>query len=270
MATFKEAERAGWTQKAGVYDEHFAPVASQAVGPILDRLGDITGLTLLDICCGTGDFSAAAQRCGAWVTGLDFAPTMIAIAAEKVPQATFVTGDAESLEFEDDKFDVAVCSFGLWHVSEPDRTLRETARALKSNGRFVYTTWLPPTKGFDLFQMVVEAVQQHGTMQVDLPPAPPPFRFADEDEAVDALSAQGFHDVAYEEHEALWSGHSGQDVLDLIYKGIVRTPMMIEAQSPDAREAIKKQIVEKSEAMRQRDGIIRMRFPYCLVFASRP
>ena len=152
MATFKETEHAGWTEKAGTYDAHFSGIASQAIDPILERLGDIVGLAVLDICCGTGEFSAAAQQRGARVTGIDFASTMIDIAAGKVPQASFVTGDAEYLDFEDDRFDAAVCSFGLWHLAEPDRALAEAARVLKPRGRFIYTTWLPPAKGWDMFR----------------------------------------------------------------------------------------------------------------------
>ena len=238
MATFKEMEHAGWTEKAGTYDAHFSGIASQAIDPILERLGDIAGLAVLDICCGTGEFSAAAQQRGARVTGIDFASTMIDIAAEKVPQASFVTGDAEYLDFEDDRFDAAVCSFGLWHLAEPDRALAEAARVLKPRGRFIYTTWLPPAKGWDMFKIVVDAISEHGSMEVDLPRAPPPFRFADEAEAANALSAHEFRDIAYAEHTAIWRGRTGRDVLDLIYKGIVRAPMMIEAQSSGAREAI--------------------------------
>jgi hypothetical protein len=33
----------------------------------------------------------------------------------------------------------------------------------------------------------VKAIERHGTMEVNLPPAPPPFRFADETEAHRAL-----------------------------------------------------------------------------------
>jgi SAM-dependent methyltransferase len=268
MTTFKQAEHAGWSERAARYDGNFARVASQAVEPVLDRLGDISGMALLDICCGTGDFSAAAQRRGATVTGIDFVPAMVERAAAKVPGATFAAGDAEALDFEDARFDIAVCCFGLLHLEEPDRALAEAARVLKPGGRFAYTTWQPPAKGGDLFRIVGGALKEFGDMAVDLLPAPPVFRFADPAEAESALAAQGFGDVAFDEHVAIWQGETGDDVLELIYKGIVRTPMVIEAQAPDARAAIKARIVEQSEAMRQ-DGVIRMRWPYCVVAATR-
>ncbi len=268
MPTFKETEHAGWTEKAAAYDNHFASITAQAIEPALNLIGDIAGSNILDVCCGTGDLAAAALQRGAKVTGIDFAPTMIEIASQKAPKATFLTGDAEDLQFEDASFDSAICSFGLWHMAEPDKAIAEAVRVLKTNGTFVYTTWLPPKKGFDMFEIVVEAINEHGSMDVDLPSSPPPFRFADEAEADRALSAQGFKDIAYREMTATWTGKSGQEVLDMIYKSIVRTPMMIEAQSPSARDVIKKQIVDKSEAMRT-NGTIKMRWPYSLVSAKR-
>ena len=267
MPTFKEVEQSGWTEKAAAYDSHFGSITLQAADPILDAIGDVTGRRVLDVGCGTGDLAASAIARGAQVTGVDFAPSMIDIASGKVPNATFMVGDAENLELDDCSFDAALCSFGLWNMAEPDRAIAHIARVLKPGGSFAYTTWLPPSKGLDLFDIVVGAINTHGSMEVDLPPSPPPFRFADPDEAIAALTHQGFGNVEFREEMSMWSGASGQDVLDLIYKAIVRIPMMIEAQEPAARDLIKRDIVNAAEDMRF-DGPISMRWPYALVSAS--
>src|SRR4029434_417794 len=62
---------------------------------------------------------------------------------------------------------------------------------------------------------------------------------------------------------ALWMGTSGEQLLALIYKAIVRTPMIIDAQVPQARHAIKQEITAVTAAMRA-DGKITMRWPYLL------
>jgi SAM-dependent methyltransferase len=267
VPTFKDLEQSGWIAKASAYDQHFAPVADQAIGPMLGCVGNVAACDVLDICCGTGNLAAAAVARGARVTGIDFAPTMIEIARSKVPGARFEVGDAEALRFPSETFDVALCSFGLWHVSEPDKALEEAARVIKREGVYAYSTWLPPQQGFEMFDLVLKAIQTHGTMNVDLPPAPPPFRFADESEAQRALAAQGFTDISFATGTAFWIGASGEDLIDFIYKAIVRTPMLIQAQVPDAQVAIHRDIKAGAEAMRM-DGKIRMRWP-CLIVSAR-
>ena len=266
MTMFKALEQAGWTEKAPAYDEHFAAITDQAIHPIFNSVGEVAGRKVLDICCGTGNLAAAAAARGALVTGVDFAPTMIEIARSKVADVHFQVGDAEALPFPGDTFDVVLCAFGLWHLPEPDRALAEAARVLKKDGVYAYTTWLPPQQGWDMFDLLLKAVRRHGTMEVDLPPAPPPFRFADEGEAQRALEEQGFGNIAVQKRTALWTGSCGDELLDLIYKGIVRAPMIIEAQTPQAREAIKQEIRSEAEAMRA-DGKITMRWPYLLASA---
>jgi SAM-dependent methyltransferase len=267
MATFKSLEQSGWTEKASAYDGHFATITDQAIGPMLDSVGNLAGRDVLDICCGTGNLAAASAARGGRVTGVDFAPSMVEIARSKVAAADFRVGDAEALQFQNESFDVALCSFGLWHMSEPDRALAEAARVLKRDGVYAYTTWLPPQQGWDMFDLVAKAIQKHGTMQVDLPPAPPPFRFADEAEAQRALAVQGFRNISIRKNTALWTGTSGEQLLALIFKSIVRLPMIIEAQAPRAREAIEREIMVGAEAMRA-DGRITMRWPYLLVSAQ--
>jgi SAM-dependent methyltransferase len=268
MATFKGLEQSGWTEKAAAYDDHFAAIADQAIEPILSSIGEVAGRPLLDICCGTGNLAAAAAARGAQVMAIDFAPTMIDIARSKTGNVSFRVGDAEALPFPSQSFDVALCSFGLWHLANPDAALAEAARVLRPKGTYAYTTWLPPEHGWDMFGLLLQAVSRHGTTNVDLPPAPPPFRFADENEARRVLCIHGFGDVAVQKGMAFWRGHSGDDLLDLIYKAIVRAPMIIEAQTPAARGAIKTHISTAAEAMRT-DGIIAMRWPYLLVTAKR-
>lgn len=268
MASFKESEHQGWVEKARFYDDYFAGVTRQAIGPILAGLGDISGRRLIDICCGTGDLAVAAVQSGARVTGLDFAEPMIDIARSRLPSAEFNVGNAERLSFEDASFDVATCAFGLWHIGEPDSAISEAARVLKPGGTYSYTAWLPPDEGWDMMELLMAAITKHGTLDVDLPPAPPPFRFAREIEAEAALYAAGFGAAKFQQHTAMWVGDTGDDLLDLLYKGIVRAPMLIEAQEPDAKRAITDEVRSGAEAFRTGDKIT-MRWPYLTVFATK-
>jgi len=268
MASFKELEHQGWAEKARFYDDHFAGVTRQAIEPLIEGLGDVAKRRLIDVCCGTGDLAEAAAQRGAKVTGVDFAEPMIEIARTRVPAANFEVGDAEKLNFEDASFDAATCAFGLWHLGEPDSAILEAARVLKPGGTYSYTAWLPPDEGWDMMGLLMTAINKHGSMDVDLPPAPPPFRFAQAAEAEEVLRASGFSSATFEKKIAIWRGQTGDDLLDLLYKGIVRAPMLIDAQAPEAKQAIINDIRTGAEAFRDAEGIT-MRWPYLVARAAK-
>ncbi len=73
--------------------------------------------TLLELGCGTGALLAGLAPL-LRVTGIDRSPEMLAIAAEKVPQARLVRGDMTAFSLPD-RFDVVICMFDtLNHVAE--------------------------------------------------------------------------------------------------------------------------------------------------------
>jgi SAM-dependent methyltransferase len=71
------------------------------------------GERLLDVCCGTGNASAAGAAAGALVTGIDLDESVIRIARERVPAGKFEIADAIHLPFANESFDVAVSTFGV-------------------------------------------------------------------------------------------------------------------------------------------------------------
>lgn len=95
----------------------------------------------LDICCGTGDLTAAllAQRppIGEPVTGLDFSPEMLGLAERKYAGANirWVQGDAMSLPFPDNSFDLVTSAFGFRNLRNYAEGLAEIHRVLRPGGR---------------------------------------------------------------------------------------------------------------------------------------
>ena len=91
--TFEEMERAGWTERAGRYDEAVSPLTGQTIQPLLDSLEPLRGARLLDVACGPAHLAAVATSRGAQSEGIDFAPTMIEQAKRLYPLLRFAEGD---------------------------------------------------------------------------------------------------------------------------------------------------------------------------------
>jgi SAM-dependent methyltransferase len=139
-----EAVRAEWSD--GDYPavaRHLRP-ASEA---LLKALGPLEGGELLDVATGTGNLALAAARAGAGhVVGVDLTPELLAVAREAadragLDQVDFVEGDAEALEFEEDRFDVVTSTFGVIFAPRAAVAAGELARVLTPGGRLGLTTW---------------------------------------------------------------------------------------------------------------------------------
>ncbi|MGW7268747.1 class I SAM-dependent methyltransferase [Streptomyces sp. NPDC054842] len=133
-----------YDKEAGAYDatrggEPRAEAAADAV------LGLVPGSarSLLDVACGTGIVTRrlAAGRPGLRVAGVDAAPAMARLAAERVPGAV-VLADSRRLPFQDASFD-AVTSVWLLHLLDGAEDVRAVvaacARVLRPGGVYVTT-----------------------------------------------------------------------------------------------------------------------------------
>lgn len=108
---------------------------------MLDFASARPGEAALDIGCGTGVFTLELARRGVNVTGIDHSKEMTSLAdslaAREGLSIRFITGDAESLPFSDDEFDLVIAVTILCFAADPDRLLREARRVLKPAGRLV-------------------------------------------------------------------------------------------------------------------------------------
>jgi len=107
---------------------------------------------VLDVATGTGMVAAAlVRRYGCAVVGLDQSPEMLAQAAVRLganpdlaARIELVTGEAESLPFEDGEFDHLTFTYLLRYVEDPAATLRELARTVKPGGRIASLEFMLP------------------------------------------------------------------------------------------------------------------------------
>lgn len=104
------------------------------------------GSRALDLCCGTGDVTFAMKRAGAGAAGLDFNGPMLGVARRRQKAmagssgsngCAFLQGDALSLPFSDNAFDVVSISYGLRNLADFERGLREMHRVAKPGARLL-------------------------------------------------------------------------------------------------------------------------------------
>lgn len=251
---FRMFEHAGWESIPERYNESFADLTTQAIGPLLGAADARGGVRLLDVATGPGYVAGAAAQRGATVMGVDFSAAMVAQARRRYPTLEFREGDAEALALPDGSFDAVVMNFGLLHLGRPEQALAEGQRVLRSGGRIAFTVWATPEKALG-FGIVLRAIQTHGTMNVPLPPGPPFFRFSEPRECRRVLLEAGFVTPAVTRVEQVWRLRSPDALFEIMQRSTVRTAGLLRAQTPEALDAIRADIRHAADAHRKGDRI---------------
>jgi ubiquinone/menaquinone biosynthesis C-methylase UbiE len=143
----KQQVAAHWNRRAAHFDEDFGhSIRTPAERAAWDRILDLVlsgrgALETLDAGCGTGFLSFELAARGCRVTGVDFAPAMIAAARRKAAERSvsirFEEADAERLPFTSASFDLVISRHLLWTLPHPEAALDEWIRVLRPGGRLV-------------------------------------------------------------------------------------------------------------------------------------
>lgn len=127
-----------------IYRPQFTEERTQAeVDFIESALSVPSGAPVLDLGCGIGRHAIGMARRGYRVTGVDFNPRYLEIAAGEAEKSgvevRWMTGDMRALAFEE-AFDAVYSyftSFGYFSDAENERVLGLIARALRPGGTFL-------------------------------------------------------------------------------------------------------------------------------------
>jgi len=266
FAAFAAWEKSGWsnTSVAENYASGFAEAAEQCSGPIADAACVRAGDAVVDICCGQGSVAEALRAKGCKVTGLDFSPAMLDMARSRVPQATFVEGDAMELPFNAATFDAATMGFGILHVPDGAKAMAEVRRVLKPGGRFVYTLWHPPSIPSGIGYLFA-AIAEHGQVDAALPAGPGLFDWADADKVTSEAARLGFEDVTFDVVPSFWTADAPDLPVDHFRTGTVRGSALLNAQSIEAMAAIRASVSDAVKAELGPKGPWRIPAPALLV-----
>jgi SAM-dependent methyltransferase len=137
--------REGYDLWSQIYDDEDNPLIALETAWVTRLLGDVRGLAVADVGCGTGRHAIAMAAAGARVVGIDFSPGMLAKARAKAGAALqLVRHDLTTgLPFASGSMDRITCCLVLEHVADLASAFAEMARICRAGG-FVVVSDLHP------------------------------------------------------------------------------------------------------------------------------
>jgi SAM-dependent methyltransferase len=172
--THVRVNRARWNQTADDYQTRNASQIRQQAftGEIewglwaipesqLNVLGDVHDKDVLEFGCGGGQWSTALARRGARPVGFDLSEQQL-VHARRLQRETgirfpLVQADAEHVPLADASFDVVFADHGAFSFADPDRTVPEAARLLRTGGLLAFSHISP------LFAITTPADAEHAS-----------------------------------------------------------------------------------------------------------
>ncbi len=114
------SQQAGWTKQVRTY--------------LFKQVHLTDESKVLDVGCGTGVLNIELDMRDISQYGLDINIDHLKLAKDNSKKTHYSQGDANSLPYPDNEFDVAFCHFLLMWVKNPLQVLREMVRVTKPNG----------------------------------------------------------------------------------------------------------------------------------------
>ncbi|MBA2495082.1 MAG: methyltransferase domain-containing protein [Acidobacteria bacterium] len=298
------------TRDATSYDsvtEQFDYFTEQLSQPLALRMVSMAEIAptenVLDIGTGTGVVALQAARMidlNGMVYGIDLSEGMLAKAEEKArrmeldQKVKFSQMDAEALNFEDQKFDVALSLFALLHFPNPLIALKEIYRVTRPGGRLVLaigsgipifssTGWIHLLKRFpDLIRdlqgkrlvaphFLDSLVQQHIPETEEPEESHLASHSHNRTQSIRSLVQQAGFDIL----KTYWHGHQAVIETPEEFWEIQRTFSSIARKrlstaTPDEVKSLYQKFLEKCRAVQSRGGRLVYPFAAFYVVGHRP
>jgi SAM-dependent methyltransferase len=129
------------------------------LGPrLVEAAGIGPGMRVLDVAAGTGNASLPAAQAGADVVASDLTPELLEAGRKRAEEVgaelEWTVGDAESLPFEDESFDVVMSSIGAMFAPQHQAVADELVRVCKPGGTIALLSWTPEGMIGGLFKLM--------------------------------------------------------------------------------------------------------------------
>lgn len=115
----RASEYDDWWLGTGLFAQRDRPGWEQEREALAAALAALPPARTLDVACGTGFLT---RHLAGELTGLDQSASMLELAAQRLPGADLVLGDALPLPFSDRSFERVFTSHFYGHLEEPERS----------------------------------------------------------------------------------------------------------------------------------------------------
>ena len=254
-----DATRAAWDRIAPGYDRTNTGTQMWLGNEGLGRAGLDSGMRFLDVAAGSGALSIPAARLGADVLATDQSPVMLELLArrargEGLDIETRVM-DGQTLELDDNSFDMAGSQFGVMLFPDMPRGISEMVRVVKPGGRVLIIAYGDPSK-IEFLGFLVRAVQSVRP-EFNGPPADPPpleFQLADLNRLRGELASARLREIHVETITETTDFQTGTDLWEwILWSNPIVETMLGSLKLTDGDRAVVQQALEKSVRERARE-----------------
>jgi ubiquinone/menaquinone biosynthesis C-methylase UbiE len=207
----------------------------------LDWLSLPDGLRWLDVGCGTGSFTELVldRNAPGAISAIDPSEGQIAFANGKpwAGRVDFRQGDAMSMPFGDDEFDVAVMALVVQYIPDPAQAMSEITRVVKPGGTIAAYVWPgPPDEGHPT-QPLQDAVKSIGVSSVRRPGK----QIRTIEGLTDLFAASGLEEIDnksieirfdFTDFDDYWSSQSGETIRALADADVKRLKALLRERLP--------------------------------------
>jgi SAM-dependent methyltransferase len=217
------------------------------------------GEKVIDVGCGLGGTTRAlAEAVGprGHVLGVDLSEELVAAArSHRVPNATFVVGNAATHPFEAAAYDLVFSRFGVMFFGDPVAAFRNFQQALKPAGRLVFVCWRTPNENPWGLVPVRAAAPFLPPLPRPGPEDPGQFAFGDRARVERILKEAGFGALSFEPlDQMVFMGKSIADILASAGRFGPLARAFADA-TPEQIEKAKAAITEALKAHETKEGV---------------
>lgn len=267
VAPGKAMMQAAWNTPGAGYNE-MAETLRPAVEHVLDLLPVHRGLKILDAATGTGIAAIEAAKRGATVTGIDFAPDLVAEArraadASEIRDISFDVGDIEQLPYPDESFDAVVSTFGSIFAPRHDVVASELTRVLRPGGVLIFSSWKPQGPNLRLMTLMAPYV-----------PPPPPTAFSVFDwgtpDYVESLLDSFCATITFAEGNVPWLASTPSDAIEMLFqRSLGPTVYLFNNFDAETRLKVHNDAIQLMASCLQPDGSVRLDRDYLITRAVK-